>query len=141
MKYPLVSITGIFGSIITGLFGGWSSAMTTLAIFVVIDLITGFMLALVFHNSPKTEKGTLNSKTMFIGLCRKGVIGLLLIVAYRLDLMIGADYVQTAVCIAFIVNETISIIENIGLMGVPIPKVLKDVIEILNKKEEVAEDE
>jgi len=141
MKYPIVSITGIFGSIIAGLFGGWSSAMTTLGIFMVIDLITGFMLALVFHNSPKTEKGTLESKTMFKGLCRKGLILLLLVVAHRLDLIIGADYVQTGVCIAFIVNETISILENIGLMGVPVPKVLKDVIEILNKKKEVDEDE
>ena len=51
----------------------------------------------------------------------------------------GADYIRDAVCIAFIANETISIIENAGLMGVPIPAVITNAIEVLKKKSEDSE--
>ena len=57
-------------------------------------------------------------------------------VAYRLDLVIGTNYIRNAVIIAFIVNELISLVENAGLMGVPIPKVITKSVDILQKKAE-----
>jgi toxin secretion/phage lysis holin len=134
MKNTLISALGITGSFIASAFGGWTEALTTLLIFMAVDYITGLVCAGVFHKSKKTESGALESKASFKGLCRKGVILLIVIVAHRVDLAIGSSYVRDAVCIAFIVNEAISVIENAGLMGVPIPKAITNAIEVLKKK-------
>ena len=55
------------------------------------------------------------------------------LVAYRLDLVIGTNYIRDAVIIAFIANETISLVENAGLMGLPLPEVISKAIDILQK--------
>ena len=110
--------------------------MTTLIIFMAIDYITGLMVAGIFKRSKKTQNGALESRAGFKGLCRKGVMLLIVLVACRLDIELHTTYIRDAVCIAFIANETISIIENAGLMGVPIPKVITKAIELLKTKEE-----
>ena len=131
-----ISIVGSVGSLVASFFGGWTSALSTLLIFMLIDYVTGLITAGVFHKSQKTETGALESRAGFKGLCRKGMILLMVLVSHRLDLAIGGSYIRDAVCIAFIVNETISIIENAGLMGVPIPAILTNAIDILKKKGE-----
>lgn len=136
IKTAVLAAIGIIGGGIAALFGGWTSAMTTLIIFMVIDYITGIIVAGVFHRSGKSENGALESRAGFKGLCRKGMILLILLVACRLDLMLGTGYIKDCVCIAFVVNETLSIIENAGLMGVPIPQVLIKAIDVLKAKEE-----
>ena len=136
MKAIILSISGAIGSIIAGAFGGWTASMTTLLIFMALDYITGLICAGVFHASPKTETGTLESRAGWKGLCRKGVILALVLVAHRLDLAMNANYVRDGLCIAFIVNDAISIIENAGLMGLPIPAILTKAIDVLKKKGE-----
>lgn len=74
------------------------------------------------------------SLACFKGLVRKCVILLLVLVAHRLDLALGASYVRDGVCIAFTVSEVISIAENAGLMGVPLPAVLERALEALKDK-------
>ena len=59
---------------------------------------------------------------------------IIVLVAYRLDVQIGTNYIRDAVTICFCVNEAISIIENAGLMGLPLPEVLLKAIDILNRK-------
>lgn len=132
-KNILISIVGIIGSAIASAFGGWTTGLTTLVIFMAIDYITGLIVAGVFHKSTKTETGTLESRAGFKGLCRKGAMLLIVLVAYRLDLAVGTAYIKDAVIIAFIANEAISIIENAGLMGVPMNDTLKNAIDILQK--------
>ena len=61
---------------------------------------------------------------------------LVVLVACRLDLVMGSNFIRDAVVIAFIANETISIIENAGLMGIPIPAAIMKAIEILKNKAE-----
>lgn len=136
IKTAVLAAIGTIGGGIAALFGGWTSAMTTLIIFMVIDYITGIIVAGVFHRSGKSKSGALESRAGFKGLCRKGMILLILLVACRLDLMLGTGYIKDCVCIAFVVNETLSIIENAGLMGVPIPQVLIKAIDVLKAKEE-----
>lgn len=136
IKTAVLAAIGIIGGGIAALFGGWTSAMTTLIIFMVIDYATGIIVAGVFHRSGKSKSGALESRAGFKGLCRKGMILLILLVACRLDLMLGTGYIKDCVCIAFVVNETLSIIENAGLMGVPIPQVLIKAIDVLKAKEE-----
>lgn len=134
IKYIFCTAAGVFGGLIANICGGWTIDMATLLIFMGIDIITGLAVASVFKRSEKTEKGTLSSHAMARGLCRKGAYLLIIIVAYRLDLMLGANYIRTATIIGFIVNEGISIIENVGLMGVPLPSVITKSIDVLKDK-------
>ena len=62
------------------------------------------------------------------------MILLFVLIAYRLDLAIGTNYIRDAVIIGFIANELISITENAGLMGIPLPGVLTKAIDVLKKK-------
>ena len=112
IKTAVLAAIGTIGGGIAALFGGWTSAMTTLIIFMVIDYATGIIVAGVFHRSGKSKSGALESRAGFKGLCRKGMILLILLVACRLDLMLGTGYIKDCVCIAFVVNETLSIIES-----------------------------
>ena len=134
IKEMLCTVVGIIGSFIAGLLGGWDTALITLITFMAIDYITGLVVAGIFKKSPKSENGALESRAGFKGLCRKCMIILFVLIAYRMDIMIGTDYIRNAVIIAFITNEVISIIENAGLMGVPVPDVIKKGIDILQKK-------
>ena len=141
MKNQICSLIGLIGSAAATLFGGWDAGMITLVIFMAIDYITGLIVAGVFKNSGKTEHGALESRAGWKGLCRKGVTLLIVLVANRLDVVIGSTFIRDAVVIAFIANETISIIENAGLMGIPIPAIIIKSIEILKKKADVEPEE
>ena len=135
-KLGIMTTIGIIGSFISNSFGGWNEAMTTLCIFMLTDYVTGLIVAGVFKNSTKTNDGGLESKAGFKGLMRKFAVLLLVLIACRLDMMFDTSFVKDCVIIAFIANETISITENIGLMGVPIPKVIEKAITLLNEKGE-----
>ncbi|WP_270227518.1 phage holin family protein [Coprococcus aceti] len=136
MKNAICTTAGAIGGVIASLFGGWDAGLATLVMFMAIDYVSGLVVAGVFHNSKKTASGALESKAGWKGLCRKGMSLLFVLIAYRLDLAIGSNYIRDAVIIGFIVNETISIVENAGLMGVPLPKVINKAIDILTSKSE-----
>lgn len=136
MKDIVCAGIGAVGGAIAALFGGWSSAMATLLIFMAIDYITGMVVAGVFHKSGKSEKGALESRAGWKGLCKKGMTLLFVLIAHRLDLAIGVSYMRDAVVIGFIANELISITENAGLIGVPLPAVITKAIDILKGKSE-----
>ena len=131
------AILGTIGGAVAACFGGWDAALTTLIIFMTIDYLTGLIVAGIFHKSQKTESGSLESRAGWKGLCRKGVTLLIVLVACRLDMLVNSNFIRDAVVIAFVTNEAISIIENAGLMGVPIPAVIVKAIEVLKKKSEV----
>ena len=137
MKVKALGVIGVFGSFLSGLIGGWDTAIQTLCLFMFIDYISGLVVAGVFHKSPKTDDGTLESRAGWKGLIRKGYTLIIVMVANRVDLQLGTSYIRDGVCIAFMVNELISIIENGGLMGLPIPQILSNSIEILKEKGEM----
>lgn len=139
MKEGICTGIGVIGGFIASLFGGWDAALVTLMTFMGIDYLTGLIAAGVFHASKKTANGTLESRAGWKGLCRKGVTLLVVLVACRLDLIVGSTFIRDAVVIAFVANEAISIIENAGLMGVPVPAVITQAIEVLKKKAESEE--
>ena len=114
--------------------GGWTEDLATLLIFMGIDFVMGLMIAAVWQRSGKSESGALNSVSAWKGLCRKGCTLLVVMVAYRLDVTLGMNYIKTAVIIAFIVNEGISIVENYGIMGGPMPNILREALELLQQK-------
>lgn len=139
MKEGICFITGAVGSFIASLFGGFDAAMVTLLIFMAVDYISGMIVAGVFKKSQKTKSGALESGAGWKGLCRKGMTLVIVLIAVRLDMVIKTNYIRDMVCIAFIANETISIIENAGLMGVPVPAVITKAIEVLKEKSEKEE--
>lgn len=134
MKAGLCTAIGVLGSILVSAFGGWDAALKSLIIFMAVDYITGLMVAGVFHNSKKTASGTLESRAGFKGLCRKALILLFVMIAQRLDIMCEVDYIRNAVIIGFCANDLISIIENAGLMGVPLPEVIVKAVDVLQSK-------
>ena len=134
----LYSTVGVVGGVIAAMFGGWSDALITLIVFMSIDYATGLIVAGVFKKSKKSESGALESRAGFKGLCQKGVALLIVLVAVRLDIIMHTSYIKDAVIIAFVVNESISIIENAGLMGIPIPSVIEKAIDVLKSESEKA---
>lgn len=135
MKNAICFGCGVVGSFLSYLLGGWSDAIVTLLLFMLIDYITGLLVAGVFHASNKTESGALESRAGWKGLVKKGCTLLYIVIANRLDMQLGTSFIKDSVCIAFITNELLSIIENAGLMGLPIPTAITKAIDILNKKE------
>jgi toxin secretion/phage lysis holin len=124
------------GSAVAAVLGGWDAGLKTLIIFMVLDYISGLIVAGVFHNSGKTDTGTLESRAGWKGLCRKGMSLVFVLIGARLDLIIGGNYIRDTVIIGFITNELLSLVENAGLMGIPLPGVITKAVDILQKKSE-----
>jgi len=135
----LSGIIGLIGGAFTTLFGGWTGGMTTLVLFMCIDYLSGLIVAGVFKKSNKTESGALESKAGWKGLARKCMTLLFVLIAYRLDLLLNTAYIRDAVVIGFCANELISIVENAGLMGLPLPAVITKALEVLKNKADFEE--
>ncbi len=132
----LYSLVGAIGGFVAMAFGGWSEALITLIVFMAVDYVTGLVVAGIFKKSKKSENGALESRAGFKGLCRKGVALLIVLVAVRLDIIMHTTYIKDAVIIAFVANESISIIENAGLMGIPVPGIIARAIDVLRNDSE-----
>ena len=137
VKLSILGAVGVVGSIIANALGGWDMALRVLVLSMAVDYATGLIVAGVFKKSKKSENGALESKAGFKGLCRKGMILGIVFIATQLDLLSGTEMIRDAVIIGYVVNEVVSIIENAGLMGVPIPPVIVKAIELLKNKEGV----
>lgn len=137
MKENIITGTiGFIGAAIASLYGGWDAALTTLIICMAVDYLSGLVVAGLFKASPKSENGALESRAGWKGLMRKGFSLLMVLVACRLDLLIGTNIVRDATVIAICANELISFVENLGLMGVPVPAPITKAIDILKNKSE-----
>jgi toxin secretion/phage lysis holin len=134
IKISIIGFSGALGAFIENMFGGWDSALTTLIIFMIIDYVSGIIVAGVFKKSKKSESGTLESKAGWKGVSRKGMTIVIVLIANRLDIAVGTKFIKETVVIGYIVNEVISIIENAGLMGVPIPPVICRALDTLRPK-------
>lgn len=134
VKNAVLCFFAAAGSVIANALGGWDSALRVLVAMMIADYVTGVLVALIWHKSNKTDDGTLSSKAGFKGLCKKGVIILIVWLAVLLDDAMGANYVRTAVILFFIGNEGLSLFENVGLMGMPYPAFLKKALQALRDK-------
>lgn len=140
MKEYLCTAIGVIGGAVSALVGGWSEGMAVLITAMAIDYITGLMVAGIFHASPKSESGALESRAGWKGLCRKFVTLMIVVLAHGLDDVLNINYVKDAMIIGFVSNEAISIIENAGLMGIPMPPVINRAIDLLTAKQESIDD-
>lgn len=136
MKQKICTAVGILGGWIASWFGGWNAAVGALLICMGVDYATGLMVAGIFHASPKSSGGGLESVVGWKGLARKFATLLIVLVANQMDALLGVSYIRDAVIIGFCANECISILENAGLMGLPIPKALSSAIDLLRQQSE-----
>ena len=134
MKQTICTLFGVVGAAASWAFGGWDAAMAALMICMAVDYLSGSIVALVFHKSNKSETGAYNSGYGLKGLCKKGLMLLFVLVAVQIDQILGTSYVRDAVCIGFCTNEILSIIENLGLAGIPMPQAVLKALEQLQKK-------
>lgn len=136
VKTAIATSTGLVGGGIASLFGGWDTGLKVLITVMAIDYMTGLMVAGLFQKSTKTETGALKSLEGWKGICRKGMTLLIVLLACLLDIVAGTDFIRDAVIIAYTVNEMISITENAGQMGVPLPPAITKGIDVLREKGE-----
>ena len=131
------SFAGVIGAAIAEALGGWDNAVITLIAFMAIDFVMGLICALVFGRSNKSANGSLSSSACWKGLIKKVCTLLIVVVAQRIDILTGSEYIRNAVVIAFCVSELISICENAGLMGIlpeGVQKILNKAIDVLKNK-------
>ena len=116
------------GGTITAALGGWDLALQVLVLFVVLDYITGLVAA--------WYRKVLNSRVGFRGICKKVLLFIPIVICYALDQVIGQEILRSLAIFFYIANEGLSITENLGLCGVPVPVPLLDALEQLKKKGE-----
>ena len=133
MKNYVVTIVGMIGGAFASLAGGWDSALKALIVFMVLDYLTGIILAGVLHKSDKTENGALSSQVGLMGIAKKVIMLFLVVAGEYADVVLQVDYFRNAVIIALVANELISLVENAGLAGIEIP-VLSKAVDMLNDK-------
>ncbi|QTD43253.1 phage holin family protein [Sporosarcina sp. Te-1] len=123
-----------FVGLLTYLFGEWSSLLTILVALVVIDFVTGMLAGAL--------NGELKSSIGMIGITRKVFIFAMVAVAHLIDLLLiengieSVEVVMSMVVVFYAINEILSITENAGRIGLPVPKQVRNVIEILQNKKD-----
>lgn len=128
-------ITGVVGGMITSLFGGWSTGIKVLLIIMLIDMLTGITSA-IMNKSTKTDSGALNSYVVWKGILKKLTTLLMICMAYQLDLIFGTTIIRDATVIFYIFDEGVSVLENCGRIGIPLPTVITKALDILKEKSE-----
>lgn len=135
LKTLITSAVGFsWTAVITALYGSVNDELKTLLILILIDLICGIITAAIFKRSPKTKSGGLSSNEMRKGVFKKIGILLIVAVAHQIDVILHINYIMYACEVTLIAEEILSIIESAGLMGIPIPSVIKNSIDLLNRK-------
>ena len=134
--YTALGGASAVGAVIANSLGGWDTGLQTLVILMAVDYVTGVLCALVWKKSPKSTDGAFESNASFRGLIRKMVILLCVLVACRVDVYTGTDMARDAVILFFIANDGLSIVENLGIMGVPIPPAIQNAFAALKGKAE-----
>lgn len=137
--YSALAAIAAGGAFLAEALGGWDTALQTLVVLMAIDYLTGILCAWIWKKSPKTRDGSFESKASLKGLIRKGGILLVVLIATRLDQLMGTDVTRLAVLLFFIANEGFSIIENLGIMGVPMPAAVKNAFTLLREQGEQSE--
>ena len=139
MKNAVLAVLAVIGSTVAQALGGWDMALRVLIGFMILDYSTGWLIAAVWHKSGKSETGALSSYAGFKGLIKKCMILALVWMAQLLDLATGSDFVRDTVCLFFIANEGLSILENTAIMGVPYPAFIKNMLDAMREAADKAE--
>ena len=134
--YSALGALSAAGSVLAQSLGGWDTMLQVLVTLMAIDYALGVVLALVWKRSNKTADGSFESRASVKGLFRKCGILLCVLIAARLDPLFGSEgYIRGTVILFFLAHEGLSVVENLGVMGLTMPQVLKDAFLALRDKE------
>jgi toxin secretion/phage lysis holin len=131
MKVEIKAIAAVLGAVASYLFGGWTMALQTLLVFIVIDYLTGVIAS--------GKSGELSSKIGMVGIGKKVMIFVFVTMGHMADLHTSDGQLhlfRDGVITFFIANEALSILENAGRMGVPVPDVVRKAVEALRRKDD-----
>lgn len=134
IKDAVIAALAAAGAFLANAFGGWDAVLRVLVALMAADYLTGLAVAVIWHKSNKTTSGAADSRAGFQGLVKKCAILLLVYIGVLLDQATGAHYIRSAIALFFIGNEGLSLLENIGLMGVEYPKFLQDMLQVLHDR-------
>ncbi|MCL9659399.1 phage holin family protein [Paenibacillus hunanensis] len=120
-------VSTAFGGAAGYLFGGWDVLINLLLLLVVVDWLSGWAAAWM--------RGELKSRVGFKGIIRKVTIFVVVAIAHFIDQALGSlRYFQDAVVFFYLANELLSVIENMGKMGLPMPDILRNAVQIFESK-------
>ncbi len=129
MNLSVNTFAAISRAFVTFAFGGWDQLLSLLAVAMAVDYVTGLAAAV------RTGTG-LNSNIGFWGIARKGLMLTVVLLAHRIDLIMGTDFIKGGAIYFYLVNELISITENYAKIGLPLPAKLRQAIAVLKKQED-----
>ena len=127
-------VTGTIGSLLINLIGKPTDDLIILLVLMIIDLIVGFLISAIWQKSTKTDSGKLSSSVMFKGIVKKFLTLVIVVIAYQLDILLAMNVIRHIVIIAFIVEEVLSITENIAITGIKIPAIITKALDVLEKE-------
>ena len=127
-------VTGAIGSLLINLIGKPTDDLIILIILMTVDLIVGFLISAIWQKSTKTDSGKLSSSVMFKGIVKKFLTLVIVVIAYQLDILLAMNVIRHIVIIAFIVEEVLSITENIAITGIKIPAIITKALDVLEKE-------
>jgi len=137
LYFSVLTACSAAGAVIAKALGGWDESLQVLITFMAVDYVLGIIIALVWKSSPKTEDGSFESNASLKGLFRKGGILAIVYMAVQIDILAGnSSYIRNTVILFFIANEGFSIIENLGIMGLPMPEVIRNAFAAIKKQSE-----
>ncbi len=111
---------------LTTLLGGWDTAMEILTIFICLDIVSGWIRALVQRE--------LSSSESYQGIAKKVLIYAIVAVAAQADRLTGTALVRNVVITWYCATEALSIVENSVAAGLPVPEFLKQALKALNSE-------
>lgn len=127
VDYTLTKTVSILQALLEYAVGGWTILLQVLVIFVLADWVSGWLAAWM--------NGELQSRIIHEGMIRKVMIFMLVWIAHLIDGILGdGHYIRDAVIFFYLATELLSIIENVGRMGLPMPGVLMNAVKIFQSK-------
>lgn len=130
----MIKAGAAIGGAVASFFGGWDSFLIAMIVFMVIDYATGLAVGIA-NKSHKTENGGLDSRVGWKGLIKKATVLLVIGMATVLDNVVGTDHmIRSAAVFFYIANEGLSILENVAVLGVPMPKIIGSVLEQMQEQ-------
>lgn len=121
------AIVGVTGAVLNYMFGGWSELVQLFLLLIAIDYVTGIAASLKMGQGLNSAKG-------FWGIWRKGLMVVIVMIGHRFDLLLGTELFMAGFISFYLANELISITENFGQLGVPLPGKIRKLIEALKEK-------
>lgn len=127
-------VSGAIGSLLINLIGKPTDDLIILIVLMIVDLIVGFLISAIWQKSTKTDSGKLSSRVMFKGIVKKFFTLIIVVIAFQLDKLLVMNVIRHIVIIAFIVEEILSITENIAITGIKIPTIITKSLDVLEKE-------